>query len=136
MTQFAKLLFFLAFNAYCGIRQIRSLQLFRKQFKIFEKFQNWLIKGNKLRGPSFDAIFEIIIFSCFYAYCGICEIRNLRLFRKRFEIFEKFQNWLIKGKKLMGPFNDANFEIIIFSCFLCVLQNLQISQFANISQTV
>ena len=79
---------------------------------------------------------KLLFFLAFYAYCGICEIRNLRLFRKRFEIFEKFQNWLIKGKKLMGPYFEVFCEIIIFSCILCILRNSPNSQFAIISQTV
>ena len=66
----------------------------------------------------------------------ICKIRNLRIFRKRFEIFEKIQNWLIKGKKGLGPSFDVICEIIHFSCIICILRNLRNSQFANISQTV
>ena len=50
-----------------------------------------------------------------------CKIHNLRLFHKRIE---------------MGPSFDVICEIIFIFCFLCILRNLQNSQFAIISQMV
>ena len=55
----------------------------------------------------------------FLQFMPINIIRNLQIFRKRFEIFKKFEDWHIVGRKTTGPFDDVISEKITFSRNLC-----------------
>ena len=68
------------------------------------------------------------LFLLFMAKNEICEICNLPFFCEPFEIFKKFQNWIIRDEKLIGVYFKAFFSKMTFTC--CLWRKTKFAKFA------